>query len=143
MPDDAAANWITEAFAGKDNKAVRKEDVDRFVQNQLLPHGLRSEDFFRFARHEVGIQHLISVAGVSGKLVTPQEAEFAFRREKEEIEAEIALFPVTNFMGKVTIDPVAVAGFYTNQAASYRVPERVQVSGLSTAPAPLWIAGSY
>ncbi len=138
VPDDAAANWITEAFAGKDNKVVRKEDVDRFVANQLTPRGVRAEDFFRFARHEVGIQHLISVAGVSGRLVTPQEAEFSFRREKEEIEAEIALFPITNFIGAVTIDAAAVATYYTNQAAVYRVPERVQVSYLSFPASNYW-----
>ncbi|MCX6882582.1 MAG: SurA N-terminal domain-containing protein, partial [Verrucomicrobia bacterium] len=128
VPDSSAAAWIAEAFAGKDNKVFRKEDLNLFVQNNLTPRGLQVEDFYRFARHEVGIQHLINVAGLAGRLVTPQEAEVSYRAENEQLETQVVLFSVSNYLAKVKIDATALAGFYTNQAANYRVPERAQVS---------------
>ena len=128
VPDSSAAAWIAEAFAGKDNKVFRKEDLNLFVQNNLTPRGLQVEDFYRFARHEVGIQHLINVAGLAGRLVTPQEAEVSYRAENEQLETQVVLFSVSNYLAQVKIDATALAGFYTNQAANYRVPERAQVS---------------
>ncbi len=131
VPDSSAAAWIQEAFAGKDNKVFRKEDLDLFVQNNLTPRGLKVEDFFRFARHEVGIQHLINVAGAAGRLVTPQEAEVSYRLENEKLETQVAIFSTSNHLVKVKIDAAGLAGYYTNQAANYRVPERAQVSYVS------------
>ncbi len=128
VPDAAAAAWITEAFAGKENKVFRKEDLDLFVKNNLTPRGMQAEDFFRFARNEVGIQHLINVAGLAGRLVTPQEAELTYRLENEQLETQVALFALSNQLAKVKIDATALAVFYTNQAANYRIPERAQVS---------------
>ncbi len=128
VPDAAAAAWIAEAFAGKENKVFRKEDLDLFVKNNLTPRGMQAEDFFRFARNEVGIQHLINVAGLAGRLVTPQEAELTYRLENEQLETQVALFALSNQLAKVKIDATALAVFYTNQAANYRIPERAQVS---------------
>ena len=48
--------------------------LDDFVERVLKPQGLDAADFDHFLRHELGIQQLIMTAGLSGKLVTPQEA---------------------------------------------------------------------
>ena len=42
---------------------------------------LTEADLNRFARGEIATRHLMHVAGMPGKLVTPQEAEAQYRRE--------------------------------------------------------------
>jgi ABC-type transport system substrate-binding protein len=51
---------------------------DAFEKQVLQQRGLTAADFERFLRHEVGMQQLISAAGISGKLVTPQDAKAWF-----------------------------------------------------------------
>lgn len=128
VSDAAVAQWIAEAFRDPEQKVFRKEAYDRFVKEALPNQQLRVTDFERFVRHEVGIQHLVAVAGVSGRLVTPQEAEAVYRRENEAVEAEAVFFVSSNFLANATVDAAAVAQFYTNQASLYRVPERAQVA---------------
>ena len=128
VSDAAVAQWIAEAFRDPEQKVFRKEAYDRFVKEALPNQSLRVTDFERFVRHEVGIQHLVAVAGVSGRLVTPQEAEAVYRRENEAVEAEAVFFVSSNYLANVTVDAAAVAQFYTNQASLYRVPERAQVA---------------
>jgi len=99
-----------------------------FEKKILQQRNFTAADFERFLRHEIGMQQLISVAGASGKLVTPQEAEFLYRHDHEEVSAEVAFFPATNYLASVSVTPQAVAQFYTNRLPNYRLPERVQVS---------------
>jgi hypothetical protein len=90
------------------------------VQHVLQPQGLTIEDFDRFMRHEIGIQELISSIGLSGALVTPQEAQELYRREHQELATEAVFFSASNYVASVTNNPQAVAQFYTNQQANYR-----------------------
>src|SRR2546428_807221 len=53
-----------------------------FEQQVLRPHNLDLSDFEPFVRHYLGRQELIATAGVSGKLVTPQEAKGLYERER-------------------------------------------------------------
>src|SRR5579859_2208271 len=55
-----------------------------FIEHILQPHGLSLNDFERFVRHFVGIQELINTYGLSGKLITPQEARALYDREHQE-----------------------------------------------------------
>ncbi|MDB6040753.1 MAG: hypothetical protein JWM99_4594 [Verrucomicrobiales bacterium] len=126
--DEAVAAWIREAFKDRDQKAFQLESYNRFVKDQLPAHGLTAEDFQRFVRNEVAIGHLVSLAGMPGRLVTPQEAQSEFRREHEQLETEVVTFASSNYLANVKIDPAAIATFYTNQQATYRIPERVQVN---------------
>lgn len=126
--DEAVAAWIREAFKDRDQKSFQLESYNRFVKDQLPQHGLTAEDFQRFVRNEVAIGHLVSLAGLPGRLVTPQEAQGEFRREHEQLETEVVTFPSSNYLASVKIDPAAIATFYTNQQSVYRIPERVQVS---------------
>jgi hypothetical protein len=97
------------------------------VKERFQPRGISSEDFERFARHEVGQQHLISLYGLSGRLVTPQEAESLYREENESASTEAVFFSATNYLSKVSVTPAALGEYYTNNMADYRLPERVAV----------------
>ncbi|MFO1501514.1 MAG: SurA N-terminal domain-containing protein [Verrucomicrobiota bacterium] len=125
VTETAVAGWIREQFQGE-NKAFRKDAYDQFIRN-LPNRGLSQQDFERFARHEVGIQHLVALAGAAGKLVTPQEAEVMIRQQQEEIEASAVFIASSNYLAQVTVDPAAVTGFYNTNLANYRIPEKFQV----------------
>lgn len=102
--------------------------LDDFERRILLARGMTGEDFERFLRHELALQQLIQTAGLAGTLITPEEAKLLYRREHEELTAALVAFPATNYLAHVTASPEALAQFYTNQLARYRIPERVQVS---------------
>jgi hypothetical protein len=112
-------------YAAEILRSMRPEE---FEQKILRSHGLQITDFERFVRHALGIQQLIATAGLSGALVSPQEAETFYRRENEEVATEAVFFSVSNHLSRVTATPEAVQQFFTNQMARYRVPDRVQVS---------------
>lgn len=90
--------------------------------------GLTVADFQRYLRHELGIQQLIAVAGMSGELVTPREVRELYARENEELAVQAVFFHASNHLANVTATPEDIMQFYTNQMARYRLPERIQVS---------------
>src|SRR5205823_8863610 len=59
---------------------------------------------------------------------TPREAEAAYRQENEQLSAEVVLFSATNYLAGVEASAEALAQFYTNNMALYRIPDRAQVS---------------
>jgi hypothetical protein len=99
-----------------------------FVEKVLQPRGLQMSDLDRFIRHELGIQELVSTIGLSGKLVTPQEAQSLYIREHEELSTEAVFFQGSNYLASVSAPADAVSQFYTNHQSEYVIPERVQVS---------------
>jgi peptidyl-prolyl cis-trans isomerase D len=126
--DRAVASWIASLF-GNGESGTSSVDTYRQLTEQVLPQrNLGASDFQRYARHEVGIRHLLQLAATSGSLVTPREAELAYQRQNEQIQVEFALFSLSNHLAEVIIDPEEVARYYTNNLARYRVPERVSVS---------------
>jgi hypothetical protein len=102
--------------------------LDVFVKQVLQPQGLSADDFESFARHDLVIQQLVQTMGLSGALVTPQEATAVYSRENQEISAQIIYFSATNYLSRVAVTPAALTHFYTNYLAAYRLPDRVQVS---------------
>jgi hypothetical protein len=102
--------------------------VDVFAKRVLEPEGLTLPDLERYLRHELGVQQLVSVLGVGGELLTPQEIRALYEREHQELLAQVAFFTASNYLSKVTVTPEAVQQFYTNRMASYRLPDRVQVN---------------
>ncbi|MEO5803370.1 MAG: SurA N-terminal domain-containing protein [Verrucomicrobiota bacterium] len=125
---EATAKWIAEVFRGKDDQTFPMERYEAFVKNELTPNRLTTDDFYRFARHQIGQQHLISVYGLGGKLIAPQEAESFYRRLNEPVATEAVLFSATNYLAKVSATPEVLGQFYTNNMAEYRLPERVQAN---------------
>ncbi len=100
---------------------------DVFVQRVLLPHA-SADDFERFIRHDLGIQQLVSVVGLSGKLVAPEEGRFLYERDHQELATEAVFFSASNYLASVAAPPPeALSQFYTNEMSAYHVPERVQV----------------
>jgi hypothetical protein len=98
-----------------------------FVSQVLTPQNLGVADFENYARHELVIQQLIQALGLSGALVTPQEAAEIYTRENRERNAQIIFFSASNYLADVKTTPDALAQFYTNYLAAYRLPDRVQV----------------
>jgi peptidyl-prolyl cis-trans isomerase D len=99
-----------------------------FVEKVLQPRRLQMSDLDRFVRHELGIQELISTIGLSGKLVTPQEAQSLYVREHEELSTQAAFFDGSNYLASASAPADAISQFYTNHIPDYEIPERVQVS---------------
>lgn len=102
--------------------------LDALNREVLQPRGLTVGDFERFARNDIAIQQLIQALGLTGELVTPQEAAELYEREHQEVSAQAVFFSATNYFSSVNINSNIVAQFYTNQMAYYRLPDRVQVN---------------
>jgi len=102
--------------------------MDVFVKQFLQPENLTAEDFARYVRHDLVIQQLIQTMGLPGELVTPQAAAAEYERLHREFSAQAVFFSASNYLSAVTVTPAAVAEFYTNYLAAYRLPDRVQVS---------------
>lgn len=102
-----------------------------FEKAILNPAKLTIADFERFIRHELAIQQLYSLVSAGGDLVTPAEVETLYRREFQEISAQVAFFRATNNLSGITVTPEKLGQFYTNRQAFYRVPERAQFNYVS------------
>jgi len=99
-----------------------------FVKQILEPRGLQLDDLERFIRHELGVQEMISTIGLSGKLITPQEAQSLYEREHQEVAAEAVFFQASNYLASVTATPEAISQYYSNHIANYRIPDRIQIN---------------
>jgi len=115
---------LARAF-GYENQSV---PLDVFVKNVLEPNGLTAGDFADFVRHELVINQLRQATGLAGELITPQEAAAVYKRQHQELSAQIVLFSASNYLAAVPVTPAVVAQFYTNYLAEYRLPDRVAVS---------------
>lgn len=102
--------------------------ITLFEDNVLKPRGMTAVDFAKYLRNHLSIQQLIAANGVSGRLITPQEARILYEREHEERATEAVFFAATNYQAGITATPELTGQFFTNQMARYRLPERVQVS---------------
>jgi parvulin-like peptidyl-prolyl isomerase len=123
---DVAAQFARDMLRPFERMGVNSPEV--FFKQVLQPKGFRVDDFERFVRHYLGIQQLIATVGISGKLVTPDEAKGLYIREHQEISAVAAIFSVSNYLSKVTIAPDALVQFYSNRLSNYRIADRVQVN---------------
>jgi hypothetical protein len=119
----AAANDFLRSL-GHDGQPV---DVVKFTEQVLAPEGLSLADLQNFLRDELAIQQMVQTLGLSGALVTPQEASRLYDHENQEVSAQAVFFAASNYLAQVAVTPAAVAQFYTNMMAVYREPDRVQV----------------
>jgi hypothetical protein len=120
----AAANEMLRSI-GRNGQAV---PLGEFVKQVLQPKGFTAEDFESYVREQLVIQQLQQAIGLTGELITPQEAAAAYQRDHQELSAQIVFFSASNYLSSVTVTPAAVAQFYTNYLAEYRLPDRMQVS---------------
>ena len=128
VSEQEVADWIAEAFTDRQTQTFRRDSYDQFVRGRLAERGLRDVDFQKFVRNEVAIGHLVNLAGLTGRLVAPREAEAQYRRENELLNASVLNFSLSNHLASVNLDPAALQTFYTNRMAIYRLPERVAVT---------------
>ena len=120
----AAANDFLRSL-GRNGQPVA---MDQFLERYLAPEGLGVTDLENFLRDELLVQQMVQVLGLTGALVTPQEAGQLYDRENQEVSAQAVFFTASNYLAQVTVTPSAVAQFYTNYMAAYREPDRVQVT---------------
>ena len=102
--------------------------LDDFAKKVLASGGATVADFQRLTAHEMGVQQLITVAGIGGDLLPPQEIQALYARDNTEISAQVVFFSLSNHLKTATAPPEKLAEFYTNYMAEYRIPERVQVT---------------
>jgi parvulin-like peptidyl-prolyl isomerase len=101
---------------------------DAFVQQILTPAGLTDADFDRFIRDDLAVQQLQAIYGMSGQLITPQEAAIEYVRQYQELSVQAVFFSASNFLAQTEVTPGDVGLYYTNFMAEYRLPIRAQVS---------------
>jgi len=102
--------------------------LDGFVKAVLQQKGLDAEDFENFVQHDLVIDQLRQAMGLTGQLITPQEAAAIYQHQYQELSAQIVFFSASNYLESVPVTPAAVGRFYTNYLAEYRLPDRVQVN---------------
>jgi SurA N-terminal domain/PPIC-type PPIASE domain len=130
--DDAAATAANNLLRSRDIMqlfgASQPVQPQTFIDQVLAPEGLTATDFLRAIRARVAINQLVEVLGLSGTLITPQEAGSLYDREYREYSAQAVFFSASNYLSRVTTSPAAIAQFYTNNQAAYREPDRRQVN---------------
>ncbi|HVU09404.1 MAG TPA: SurA N-terminal domain-containing protein [Verrucomicrobiae bacterium] len=127
VSDDAVVNAATAILHsfGRNGQTVELSD---FAQRVLQPQGLTLDDFENFVRLDLITEQMQRTMGLIGDLITPQEIAAIYERENQELSTEIISFSASNYLSQVTVTPAAVAQFYTNYLAEYRLPDRVQVN---------------
>jgi hypothetical protein len=129
VSDEVAAARILELPFLTDERSggFSRPAYDRFLAMLQTDGGLSRADFERFMRHEVGVEHLVNVGGMSGGLVTPREAEARFRSGNDRFAGRLVHFSASNYLASVNLSPTNLLQFYSNRVAAYRIPERMQV----------------
>jgi len=110
---------------GRNGQAV---PLDQFLKQVLQPNGLTAQDFENFVRQYLVTEQMQQAVGLTGVLITPQEAAAAYQRDHQEISAQMVAFSASNYLASIPVSPAVVAQFYTNYLAEYRLPDRMQVS---------------
>src|SRR5665213_3029934 len=108
--------------------SVHSVPADQFVERVLKPHGYNDDDFRQYVRSELTLQQLQMTLGLSGGLITPQEAAALYDRDYQEVSTEAVFFSASNYLAQVKAAPAEVGQFFTNNMADYREPDRLQVN---------------
>ncbi|HEV2436237.1 MAG TPA: SurA N-terminal domain-containing protein [Verrucomicrobiae bacterium] len=107
---------------------IESVPLEGFVKAVLRPENLSAADFENLVRHELIIEQLRQMVGMSGVLITPQEAAAVYQHEYQKLSAQIVVFSASNYLAAVPVTPALVGQFYTNYLAEYRLPDRVEVN---------------
>ncbi len=128
-PSEAATvQWIKNLITRGGTMDVAFDQFERIIKNNFEPQGISTAQFEEFAMHELGREHLQSVYGLTGALLTPAEATDVYRYENDTVNAQLVLFSGSNYLSQVKVTDDAVAKFYTNNTQRYYLPPRVQVN---------------
>ncbi|MGE4180799.1 MAG: SurA N-terminal domain-containing protein, partial [Limisphaerales bacterium] len=129
VADDVVAERIRELPFLNDERTggFSRPAYDRFLAMLQTEGGLSRSDFEQFMRHEVALEHLVQVGGMSGSLMTPREAEARYRIGSDRYTGRLVYFSSTNHLATVNLSQTNLLQFYSNRVAAYRIPERIQV----------------
>lgn len=127
VTDEVAAGQIAEIFQDPKTGTFNQAAYERFLARIQTEEGMFRSDFEQFMRHQVAIQHVMQVAGNSGALVPPREAEARYREANSQLAAQVVVISTSNHLAKITADPAALSQYYSNHLAEYRIPERMRV----------------
>jgi len=130
VTENAQATAANEVLRGLSRSGQPPVPMSQFVERILAPEGLTAADFQRFVGGDLMIQQLVQTLGLPGALLPPEEATRAYDHDHQEVAAEAVFFSATNYLAQVTATPAAVAQFYTNFMAHYRLPDRVALNYL-------------
>jgi hypothetical protein len=131
---EAAARFTKQLLGLRPDQVMPMDRFQDFIVNELgRKGGLTLDDFNRFVVHQAGQEYLVALFGMSGKLITPQEAEFFYRRENTPMVTERANFPATNYYAMTAPTPQQLQDFYDKHAADYRLPDRIRVNYIAFA----------
>ena len=127
VSDEQVGKYIKTFFSDRESGKFSKAMFENVMQT-LGQFGVPEEAFYDYVRSQVGIQHLQELNSVSGTLISTRAAETLFRRENEQIEAEVIFVERSNYLAQVEVTTNAVSQYFTNNSASFRIPERVVVN---------------
>lgn len=130
VTDEVAAARILDLPFLHDEKSgggFSRTAYDQFLAMIQKDGGMSRSDFEQFMRHDVAIEHLVNVFGLSGSLVPPREAEARYRAGNEQYAAQLVVISASNYLAQVDLNPTNISGFYSNHLADYRIPERAVV----------------
>lgn len=125
---EAAARYIRQLLGIKPEDVVSVDKIWEVLDKLSYEGKVTRADWDRFARDQVGQDMLIALVGMSGKLITPQEAEVFYRRENQPMQTELVTFPYQNYYAKTNPTPAEIEDFYNKHAAEYRVPDRIEIN---------------
>jgi hypothetical protein len=125
---DSTVAWVRDVFKDTKTQHFDVRTFENFLKENIVRHNISEDQFWKFAKHQVGLQHLIAVMGITGKLVPPSETERLYRQKNEPSVVEMAVFNVSNYLASVSVTPEALGQYYTNNMPEYRLPIRVQVN---------------
>ncbi|HEX3718564.1 MAG TPA: SurA N-terminal domain-containing protein [Verrucomicrobiae bacterium] len=126
---EAAARFAKQIFGVPADQPMPLDKFGDFVQNELARKGgLTMDDFNRFVVHQAGQEYLVALFGISGKLITSQEAEFFYRRENTPMVTERVSFTAANYYAKTSPTEKDLQDYYDKHEADYRLPDRIQVN---------------
>jgi hypothetical protein len=107
---------------------LREATYEMFEKEFLRQQELSIADYKRYVSHQSAIQQLFSTVSVPGRLSTAAEAEALWRKENQQMAAQLAVFWTSNYLDKIAITNGAIGSFYTNRMGFYRLPERLTLS---------------
>jgi hypothetical protein len=112
------------------------------LQQRVLGRDASLADFGTCIEQFLLQQQLMLAVGLPGSLVTTQTVTTLWKRENQEIAADLVVVPASNYVDSVTVTPEALQTHFTSVNERYRVPARVAVNYLEFPVTNYWPVGS-
>ena len=124
-PDSAARLASAIISQWDEGRPASMDDILKFLKSR----GFTAEDFEHYLENEVAFRQLETVVGLSGKVVTPDEIKSLYAQNYQDLSVEAVFFNASNLLSTIATPTAEVLGqFYTNQQATYREPDKMQLS---------------